>query len=100
MAVSHDVLAGIHRLGASGDVLTGLVPCNMIIWDARDQALTAELVITDSTGTVVLVDKPQIASQHVGIFYPKRRINNPTAQTMTGGAMIVYEPEENQQYNW
>ncbi len=100
MATSNAVSDQIQRMTASGDVLTGYVPVHMIIWDADDVALTGTLNISDSTGTVILVDRPQIASQHVGIFYPNTIIHNLTLSTMTGGAVIVFRGSAERGWNW
>jgi len=100
MATSNAVGSKIARLNASGDVLTGDVPCSMIIWDARTVASNGVMTMTDSGGTVVLVMVADNMSNYVGVVYPKVVIQNPTIASMTGGSVILYKGSGEWNWNW
>lgn len=100
MATSNAVGTKITRMTASGDVLTGDIPVAAIVWDARGIGTSGAVTIADSSGIIVWVDTVVVASQHVGTFYPKTVIQNPTVASMTGGTIIIYRGSGEWNWNW
>jgi len=83
----------VSILNAQGDVYTGLVDVNFLLWEASGAGAGNALLVSDSDGNVIWPDHADGANYKN--FCPlKNRVNGIVATTMAAGKLYIYKETE------